>query len=136
MMETWTFYDFTDGRGVNLVRQWLDSLPPKASAKIDARIIYMCAIPVWPEQYVSSLVGWQHIIELRVVSAGNQYRPLGFYGPGRREFTIVLGATEKGKLPTRVLQAADDNRKRAIADPTRITEHVFKKANLPEPKDE
>src|SRR5580693_5259172 len=118
-METWTFYDFTDGRGVNLIRQWLDSLPPKASAKIDARILYMRAIPVWPEQYVSSLVGWQYIVELRVVSAGNQYRPLGFYGPGRREFTIVLGATEKGKLPARVLQAADDNRKLAIADPTR-----------------
>lgn len=134
-METWTFYDFLDGRGVNLIRQWLDGLPEKASAKIDARILYMRMVPIWPEQYVSSLVGWPDLVELRVVSAGNQYRPLGFYGPGRREFTIVLGATEKGKLPKRVLQAADDNRKFAIADRSRITEHVFEKASIPEPQD-
>jgi hypothetical protein len=48
-MDMWKFYDFLDVRGVNLIRQWLDSLPDKASAKINARIFYMRAIPVWPE---------------------------------------------------------------------------------------
>lgn len=135
-MDLWTFYDFIDSRGVNLIRQWLDSLPDKASAKIDARIIFMRAVPVWPEQYVSSLNGWPELVELRVVSAGNQYRPLGFYGPERHEFTIVIGATEKRKLPRRVLQTADDNRKIALADRRRIREHEFNKTSgSAEPQD-
>src|SRR5271166_2568504 len=114
-MPLWTFYDFRDTRGVNLIREWLDTLPPKASAKIDTRLLFMRAVYPWPEQYVSSLVGWPGWVELRVGSSGNQYRPIGFYGPQRCTFTIVLGAVEKGKLPRRVLEVADDNRKIVLA---------------------
>ena len=101
-MPLWEFYDFLDGRGLNIIRPWLDGLPPQASAKIDARIVYMRAVPIWPEQYVSALKGWPELFELRVVSSGVQYRPLCCYGPGNRSVTIVLGATEKGKIPKRV----------------------------------
>jgi hypothetical protein len=125
----WTFYDFTEGRGVNPVRAWLDKIPQKAAAKINTRILFMMAIPIWPEQYVSSLVGWPELVELRVVHAGVQYRPLGFYGPERREFTIVLGVVEKGSLPNRVLEAADANRKLILATGrSRICEHQFDQA--------
>jgi len=123
----WTFYDFLDGRGVNLIGQWLDVLPDKARAKIDTRILFMRAIPVWPEQYVSAIKSWPELVELRVVSAGSQYRPVGFYGPQRREFTIVLGAIERGKLPSRVLEAANENRKIVLSDASRICEHQFDK---------
>ena len=119
-MAVWTFYDFLDGRGVNLIRQWLDALPDKARAKINTRILFMRAIPAWPEQYVSAIKGWPELVELRVVSAGSQYRPLGFYGPQRHQFTLVLGAIEKGKLPSRVLEAADENRKIVLANASRI----------------
>jgi len=125
----WKFYDFLDTRGVNLIRRWLDSLPDKASAKIDARIVFMRTFPTdrpWPEQYVSAIKGWPKIVELRIGSAGNQYRPLGFYGPGQGEFTIVHGAIEKGKLPNRVLRVANDNRDIVLADRNRIREHEFK----------
>jgi hypothetical protein len=124
-MAVWTFYDFLDGRGVNLIRQWLDTLPDKARAKINTRILFMSAIPVWPEQYVSALKSWPELMELRVVSAGSQYRPIGFYGPQRREFTLVLGAVEKGRLPSRVLEAADENRKIVLAGRGRTCEHEF-----------
>jgi hypothetical protein len=132
----WTFYDFMDVRGVNLIRQWLDGLPKMASAKIDTRLLFMQAIPVWPEQYVSAITGWPQLVEFRVVSGGNQYRPLGFFGPERREFTIVLGAIEKGKLSRRILEAADDNREIVLADRRRICKHEFSKtADAPEPPD-
>jgi hypothetical protein len=86
------------------------------------------AQPVWPEQYVSSLKGWPDLVELRVVHAGVQYRPLGFYGPERREFTLVLGTKEKSAIPARVLGAADANRKLVLATGrTRIIEHQFDK---------
>ena len=121
--------DFLDGKGVNLIRGWLDSLPDKARAKINTRILFMRWMAVWPEQYVSSLKGWPALIELRIASTGNQYRPLGFYGPARREFTLVLGTIEKGKLPARVLEVADGNR-RIVLDTgrARICGHEFDKA--------
>ena len=128
----WTFYDFLDGRFENNeIRQWLDSLPAKAASKIDVRILFMRTVRIWPEQYASALVGWPDLVELRVVFAGNQYRPIGFYGPQRGEFTLVLGAIEKGKLPRRILQLADENRKLAIADRRRICRHIFAKGPAP-----
>src|SRR5258708_2409251 len=123
-MAMWTFYDFMEERGVNPIRRWLDGIPVKAAAKINTRILYMMAMPIWPEQYVSSLKGWPELVELRLIHSGVQYRPLGFYGPERREFTIVLGSVEKGSLPTRVLETADANRKLIIATGrSRICEH-------------
>src|ERR1022692_4432665 len=113
-MAMWTFYNFLEERGVNPLRQWLDSLPDKARAKINTRILFLMAQPIWPEQYVSALTGWPELVELRVVHANVQYRPLGFYGPARREFTLVLGAVEKGSLPIRDLETADANRKLII----------------------
>ena len=121
----WTFYDFLDGRGVNLIREWLDTLPQKARAKINARILFMRALLLWPEQYVSAITGWPGLVELRIVSGGNQYRPLGFYGPALRQFTLVHGTIEKGKVPNSVFEVADERRKVVIADPSRIREHQF-----------
>lgn len=126
-MNSWTFYDFLDPRGLNLIRSWLDSLPPKVAAKIDARILYMQAVHVWPEQFVSALRGWPDIFELRIVSGGSQYRPLCYYGPNQRNVTILLGAIEKGKLPRRVLENADNNRKIVESNPYRIQRHVFRR---------
>jgi hypothetical protein len=120
-----SFYDFVDARGVNLIKLWLDGLPLKVSAKINTRLLFMMSLPVWPEQYVSSLVGWPGLVELRIGSFGTQYRPLGFYGPGRREFTILFGAIEKGKLPKRVLEIVDENRRIVLRDASRIAPHEF-----------
>ena len=125
-MNLWTFYDFLDSRGNNLIRAWLDSLPIKAAAKIDARILFMRSIRDWPPQYVSAFKGWPDVYELRVSWRGLQLRPIFFYGPAQGEATLVLGAIEKGRLPRRVLENADANRKVVQSDRRRITEHVFR----------
>jgi len=136
-MNPWTFYDFLDRRGNNLIRAWIDSLPEKAAAKIDVRIIYMQATKTWPEVYVSSLKGWPDLRELRIVCAGEQFRPIFFYGPAQGEVTIVLGAKEKGHLPPGALERADENRKIVLADRKRIRKHVFRKKSVsPKPEDE
>lgn len=125
-MNAWTFLDFLEDRGGNTIRVWLDRLPAKARAKINTRILFLMAQSKWPDQYVSALTGWPELLELRVVHAGVQYRPPGFYGPGRREFTLLCGAVEKGSLPPRVLEVADANRKLVLATGrTRICQHEF-----------
>jgi len=130
-MNPWTFFDFLDIRGNNLIRPWIDSLPLQAAAKIDARMIFMCSIRIWPEQYVSALVGWPELFEFRIVSAGSQYRLLFFYGPGRGEVTLVHGTIEKGKLSKGTLAYADGNRKFATASRERIAEHIFRTPTTP-----
>jgi hypothetical protein len=131
-MNAWLFYDFLDRRGNNLMRAWLDSLPAKAAAKIDVRIVYMQSITLWQEKFASALRGWPDLIELRVAFGGAQYRPLGFYGPHPNAFTLVHGVVEKGKLPRRVLEVADGNRKIVLADRSRIRKHEFKRQPAPE----
>ena len=125
-MSMWKFLDFLDARGENIIRAWLDSLPSNARAKINTRLLFMQAKEIWPEPWVSSLKGWPGLVELRIGAAGNAYRPLGFYGPERREFTLTLGAMEKGKLPRRVLEVADANRRIVLGSKrNRICDHQF-----------
>ena len=111
-----------------MIRQWMDSdeVPLEAAVKIDTRILFLADLPVWPPQYVSAITGWPDLLELRVVYAGNQYRPLGFYGPGY-EFTIVHAAVEKRKLPRHVLVTATERMNIVRSDRRRSCAHEFRK---------
>jgi Phage derived protein Gp49-like (DUF891) len=125
-MERWTFFDFLSERGENEIHRWLNSGMPKAAkAKINARIAALQGFPIFPEQYVSAFAGWPGLLELRIVSGGVQYRPLGYYGPGRGQFSILVGGVEKGKLPTRLLEVANERRTIVNNDPSRVCRHDF-----------
>jgi hypothetical protein len=67
--------------------------------------------------------GWGGLYELRIVFSGVQYRPFGFYGPGRGQFTLLVGSLEKGKVPTSTLKVANERRRIVTADPSRIIAH-------------
>lgn len=124
-MGPWTFLDFHSARGVNEIHTWLNSKDGPKKAKINARIAALQGFPIFPEQYFSAYKGWDHLYELRAVYAGVQYRPFGFYGPGRRGFTLLIGGTEKGTFPKQLLEAAHERRKVVIDDPGRVGRHDF-----------
>jgi hypothetical protein len=92
----WTFKNLLDGRNENVIKAWLSSLPPKAKAKINARLRHLAVAQQWPRHWVKKIHGYEYIYELRVVLFGIQYRPLGCYGPRKDEFTFVIGAIEQG----------------------------------------
>ena len=96
-----------------------------AKAKINARILALQGFPIFPEQYISAYTGWPGLLELRIVSGGVQYRPLGYYGPGRGQFSILVGGIEKGKIPIQLLEVADERRKVVNNDQRRVRRHVF-----------
>ena len=123
----WTFFDFVSARGTNEIHEWLNSkeVPSGAKAKINARLVTLRGFPVFPEQYLSAYNRWNDLYELRIVYSGVQYRPFGFYGPGRREFTLLVGSIEKGRVPKSALTIADERRKIVIADPSRVRPHDF-----------
>jgi hypothetical protein len=128
---TWTFFDYvivrSDGETVNEIHEWLNSkeVTAKAKAKINARVVTLQGFPLFPEQYFSAYKGWDGLYELRIVCSGVQYRPFGFYGPKQRQFTILVGSVEKGKVPKSTLKVADERRKIVLADPGRICPHDF-----------
>ena len=126
-MNLWAFFDFFSERGENEIHRWLNSseVPKIAKAKINARIIALQGFPVFPEQYISAYTGWPGLLELRIVSAGVQFRPLGYYGPGRGQFSILVGGIEKGKIPRRLLEVADERRKIVKNAPSRVRRHDF-----------
>ena len=81
---------------------------------------------VWPSHYISAYVGWNDIYELRIVAAGRQFRPLGCYGPHRNQFTILVGAEEKGgRIRGGFLEVADERRQIILSDGSRTVRHDF-----------
>jgi hypothetical protein len=126
-MCVWTFSDFMSARGVNEIHEWLNSrqVPRGAKAKINARILALQGFPVFPEQYFSAYRGWPDLYELRIVFGRVQYRPFGMYGPRDREFTILVGGIEKGKVPVSLLEVANDRKRIVRADHTRVRRHDF-----------
>jgi len=110
-------------------KEWINSLPAQAQAKIDQRILLLRAWQdkTWPPQYLSTLKGYEGICEFRIVSSRVQYRPLGCYGPERREYTILIGAVEKGgKLkPPGACETAVDRRAIILQDRSRVRDHEF-----------
>jgi Phage derived protein Gp49-like (DUF891) len=128
-MPEWTFRDYQrptalPGNPLNEILLWTLGLPVKAQAKIDAVILSLQGFRVWPPQYVSDC-GYEGIWELRIVSGGVQYRPLGCYGPGPRVFTLLIGTIEKGgKIPYGDGESAVQRRERVLKGwPT--CEHEF-----------
>ncbi len=92
----WTFLNFLDARGQNVIKAWLAELPAKARAKINARLLHLQAEEHWSPPYVKPITGYMDIYEIRVIRQNIQYRPLGFHGPQKGEFTLVIGAIEQG----------------------------------------
>jgi putative component of toxin-antitoxin plasmid stabilization module len=97
-MAFWRFRDYLTERGENDIRHWLDGLSKKARIKIDRRIRYLENVQYFHRepQYIKQLSGYEGIYEIRVVFGGDQYRPLGCYGPHEGEFTLLIGAMEQG----------------------------------------
>lgn len=93
----WVFRDFVNVRGENLIRTWLHSLPAGARAEIHVRLDYLATLPRLGRPYVGQLRhDCKGLYEIRVDFNRVRYRPIGYYGPGRRDFTLLVGALEKG----------------------------------------
>lgn len=94
-MRLWTFKIF--GENESDVDDWIKNLPPKAHTKMDHIINNLESIRDWTRTgFFSPLTGYNKINEIKVSHRGEEYRPLGCYGPGNNEFTILIGAKEQG----------------------------------------
>ena len=97
-MALWTFKCFLSQSGRDLIDDWYTGLPVKAQAKFDSLIEHFRDNPHhrWGSNYFKSLVGYEGIFEIRFQILNVVYRPLGYFGPHRNDFTFLIGAREQG----------------------------------------
>jgi hypothetical protein len=92
------FKCFLSERGDDLIDEWYEEIGPKAQAKLDAILEHFRDTPnhMWGKKHFKQLVGYDGIYEIRFSVNNVVYRPLGFFGPERNEFTFLIGAREQG----------------------------------------
>ncbi len=124
-MKIWNFKVFVSNRGTREIDDWLNSQPARAKAKIKKRITYLeiSELSKWVRPYATKLHGSDDIWEIRVIFANVQYRPLGCFGPKNDEFTLLIGAKERGKRlePVNAIKIAEQ-RRRLIFQHERFTD--------------
>jgi hypothetical protein len=93
----WTFKVFVDEKGIDVIGKWRKDLPLGDKARIRIRLAYMKTIKIWEPPLVKKLQGKKYdpIYEIRISGNKVEYRPLGFYGPDEKDFTLVIGARKK-----------------------------------------
>jgi len=128
-MTTWTFKIFLKknaDKTINVIDEWLEEQPPKAQARIRAIINYLKITQAWPIQYFKQYRGHPYIYEI-IIKCGNiQYRPLGCFGPGENEFTLLIGAKEKGDRiePASAPDTAEERRELILKDRSYIDDFI------------
>lgn len=129
MAKIWTFLDFVNDNGVNLVREWTQRMPPIAKQRFTTRIELLEVTPVLQTAgYTTVLEGeCDGLFEIKFTANRIQWRPLAYYGPGRRQVTILAGATEKGGrlMPRNACAMALARRDLVQSDRRYVCDHDF-----------
>lgn len=93
-MKYWTIKAFKSSR--NEIIEWLNTLEPNHKQTVETFIRRLEITEKWDSTYFKPLVGYHGIYEIKIKFRKVLYRPLGCYGPGRKEFTLLIGAKEVG----------------------------------------
>ena len=99
MIPLWIFKGYLNDRGENVIDAWYEhDLPIKAKARFDKILEHFRDSPrtAWGGTYFFPLTGYDGIFEVKFTVQNIQYRPLGCFGPGKAEFTFLIGAREIG----------------------------------------
>jgi hypothetical protein len=99
MSTVWTFRTYVSARGQLEVPLWYDQQTPKVQAAFDQRLRHLQQMQIseWIEPYTKRLKGeCTGLVEIRFHADRVQHRPLGWFGPSPKEFTILLCAREIG----------------------------------------
>ena len=124
-MPIWTILDYIEPNGNNPIARWIEGLPHGAQAAILDRLLAMENLLEWRPKWITKLVNWDDLLELRIPHNKVQYRPLGMFRPNRT-FVLLCGAIEKGdEIPTKWLETAARRRKHLLREPNRVRPHEF-----------
>ena len=122
----WTFLDYVEANGSNQIEAWLESLAVGARKPVRAQLAAILAIASPQERLQPPrFEPLQGVGMFKVTFKLNnvQYRILAWYGPGRRQVTLLAGAIEKNDRyrPPNVFDTADRRRAEILSDRKRVT---------------
>jgi hypothetical protein len=123
----WTFFDYVDRNGVNKISEWLQSIPIGARVEFEALLDILRAKEILTRPQTGRLEGkCKGLYEFCFKKLNVQYRPLFCYGPGKREITILIGATKKNSrfIPPNVCRTALKRADEVEANTKQVVRHV------------
>jgi hypothetical protein len=128
-MDIWTFRTYVFPQGYEEVATWYAAQTPTVQAAFDQRLKNLAQMKPqeWREPYTKQLEGpCDGLVEIRFKADRVQHRPLGFYGPGRMEFTIVFVACEIGDRfdPQNACEVALARKADVLHDPVQFS-HIL-----------
>jgi len=93
-----TFFDFVSARGENVIEAWLATIPWQARDEINVQLLLLRNVQNLNRPAVGHLQGpeCRGLIEIRVTSKRQRYRPLAYVEPEANQVTLLVGAKEKG----------------------------------------
>jgi hypothetical protein len=100
MIVLWTFKGYVNERGHNVIDEWYDSLPLGAQNKLDwiIKMIEVRHRADWKAKFFKPYKGSKDIYEFRFEINKIAYRPLGAFGPGKGEYTLLVGAKKVNNI--------------------------------------
>lgn len=123
MSSQFTFYDYLDDDGCNVIHEWLQSVPKGAKVKLNKRLVHLEATPPgqWKRPLVDTLDGHcKGLIEVRASLAGQQYRILGaHFGEDRKPTLLHCFIKIDDKVSDKDCDRALERKSKVLADPTK-----------------
>jgi len=98
-MGLWRFMDYCSPVGNNLIEDWYEDLPDEAQAEFDVTLKALSITEDWRVTTEFKALGLG-LCEIRFKALNVQYRPLGYFGPGEKCFSIYVGCKKKGTVYT------------------------------------
>ncbi|WP_292938322.1 type II toxin-antitoxin system RelE/ParE family toxin [Noviherbaspirillum sp.] len=98
----WIFRTYVSQTGRTEVQDKVDELDEVVLEHLLGRIRYLANTEKidWHEPQAKKLTGAKDVYEIRFKADGIQYRPLGYFGPGPNDFTILVWAYKKQNVYT------------------------------------
>jgi len=131
-MAPWGVRCFSNPRGEDLFDRDYRNQAPETRAEFRATLNGLLAqedITGWsrPNGFNRLSGRYRQLGKLRFKVSNVQHRPLGFFGPGRRTFTLLIWATERdGKFyPPNIRDTALRRMNEMMVDPRRARECNF-----------
>jgi len=128
-MALWTFKCFLAEQRRNIMGDWYEELPIAARAKFDTMLEQLRDTPNsrWNPKMVCQLTDSDSIYEIRFKIRNVLYRPLGFFGPNRHEFTFLVPAHEQGDrfVPRNAISLAEQRKIIVLHNKESVCECTF-----------
>lgn len=129
-MSDWTFRVFRSANGRSDVLDWFEALQDDDQAIVIVRLEYLRQQPRpgWRRPHFDMLKGeCAGLGEIRLKLGKVQLRPIGFFGPNRMEFTVLIVAEEKDRKfnPRTACKTAQRRKAEIEKDPGQADEWDF-----------